>query len=137
MSLLFYGVVKYIVYSIWCYAGLRFISPTSATLRQSTKFGAIRWLLGLFFGLSVFFLVGSISKDDALLNYIIIYTPLRLVEWGIMAFLLIKYAKWQIHPNKKWIIVSWIFIGILISFLSDLVSPEGLNGKFCIGRCLC
>jgi hypothetical protein len=34
-------------------------------------------------------------------------------------------------------LILWVMGGILVSYLSDMVSPEGLAGKFCVGRCLC
>jgi hypothetical protein len=31
----------------------------------------------------------------------------------------------------------WCVGGMLVSFLTDLLSPEGLQGRFCVGCCLC
>jgi len=31
----------------------------------------------------------------------------------------------------------WCAGGIIVSFLTDLLSPDGVQGRFCIGRCLC
>jgi hypothetical protein len=33
---------------------------------------------------------------------------------------------------------AWVAGGILVSFASDMVSPEMIEeGRFCVGRCLC
>ena len=33
--------------------------------------------------------------------------------------------------------VAWVLGGIVVSFATDAVSPDGLAGGFCVGRCLC
>jgi hypothetical protein len=32
---------------------------------------------------------------------------------------------------------AWVLGGLVISFATDAVSPDGLAGRFCVGRCLC
>jgi len=33
--------------------------------------------------------------------------------------------------------LGWCAGGILVSFVADFASPEGVAGHFCVGRCLC
>src|SRR5262249_55222711 len=103
----------------------------------SVRFGAIRWVIGLFVGIFLFFAIGSIDADAAARTYALVYTPVRALEWGIMAFLIARGVD-RASPTKLIVRLSiWCAGGILVSFLTDLLSPEGLQGRFCVGRCLC
>jgi len=57
-----YAIVKYLVYSLWCYVGLRMLSGHITSLGPALGFGAVRWLLGLGFGILVFLAVGSVDR---------------------------------------------------------------------------
>jgi hypothetical protein len=132
--MLLYAAVKYLAYALWCYFGLRLFA-TQASAGAAFKYGAIRWMLGLFLGFSVGLALGSVDPDRAGRLYFFIYTPLRVVEWGVIAVLMLRTAPLsRLLGARTWL---WIAGGIAVSFLSDLVSPEGLAGKFCAGRCLC
>jgi len=99
--------------------------------------GAIRWLIGLMFGILVFFAVGSIEAGATLRTYLLIYTPVRAVEWGIMAYIIGRRLERETLTSATLRLSLWCLGGILVSFLTDLLSPEGLQGRFCVGRCLC
>ncbi|MDR2128698.1 MAG: hypothetical protein LBP52_06495 [Burkholderiaceae bacterium] len=135
--MLVYAIVKFIVYCLWCFIGLRLLAPAHARPVAAIGYGALRWLLGLGLGIGVFILAGSIKQESAGLLYLLIYTPLRVVEWGIIAAILLGRYKVGKSGGIYARVISWVAGGILVSYLSDMVSPEGLAGKFCVGRCLC
>jgi hypothetical protein len=128
-----YGIVKYLVYSLWCYVGLRMFGGQIASLGPALGFGAVRWLLGLGLGIVVFFAVGSVDRSGLAVLYFVIYTPLRVLEWAVMTWLMLR----QHPPASATARIAWVLGGIVISFTTDAVSPDGLAGRFCIGRCLC
>lgn len=135
--MLLYGVTKFLAYCLWCFIGLKVLSPSLTTLRRAVCLGVIRWLLGIFLGVVVFFVVGQTESTSVLKLYVAIYLPLRIIEWGVLAFLLHHTAAKQgVSFSGRWV-AAWIVGGILVSFLTDMVSPEGMAGRFCVGRCLC
>lgn len=128
---LIYVVVKYIVYSGWCYVGLRLMTPDSTGMGRALAFGGLRLALGIFFGFFIFFLMGSdVTSQNILRKYIAVYGPVRIVEWLIVGYLLARRRGTASFP-------LWCLGGVVVSFLADLVSPAGLEGHFCVGRCLC
>jgi len=128
-----YAIVKYLVYSLWCYVGLRMFGDQIASLRPALGFGAVRWLLGLGFGILVFLAVGSVDRSRLAVLYFAIYTPLRVLEWAVMTLLMVRPHQ----PASAIFRIAWVLGGIVISFATDAVSPDGLSGRFCVGRCLC
>ncbi len=135
--ILVYAVAKFLAYSAWCYLGLRIGQPPSARVASSIRLGAVRWLIGLFFGIVVFLAVGSINPETAARTYFLVYPPVRAVEWGIMgAVIASRASQTSLSIPMRWLVV-WCVGGMLVSFLTDLLSPEGLQGRFCVGRCLC
>jgi len=128
-----YAIVKYLVYSLWCYVGLRMFGGRITSLGAALGFGAVRWLLGLGLGIVVFFAVGSVDRSGLAVLYFAIYTPLRVLEWTVMTWLMLR----QHPPASASARIAWVLGGIVISFTTDAVSPDGLAGRFCVGRCLC
>jgi hypothetical protein len=134
--MLLYALVKFLVYAAWCFPGL-YLFAARPSLIGALKFGAVRWLLGLGFGLVVAIGLGSVSAKSVATLYLGIYMPLRVVEWSIMAVLLSRGGPGgrTLHCNPQtWL---WVIGGIAVSFASDLASPDGMAGRFCVGRCLC
>jgi hypothetical protein len=129
---LLYVVVKFVAYSLWCWLGLKLFEAEKARLRDGLGFGAFRWLIGLVFGIAAGIMLGSVNSNDVPSLYVKVYVPLRIVEWSIMLFLM-GSRSYQ-RSAKGWL---WMLGGIGVSFLSDLASPEGMAGRFCVGRCLC
>ena len=127
-----YAIVKYLVY-LWCYVGLRMFGGRITSHGTALGFGAVRWLLGLGLGIVVFFAVGSVDRSGLAVLYFAIYTPLRVLEWTVMTWLMLR----QHPPASASARIAWVLGGIVISFATDAVSPDGLAGRFCIGRCLC
>jgi hypothetical protein len=135
--MLVYAVTKFLAYSAWCYVAMRLVQHSTASVASSMRLGAARWLIGLFFGVGVFFSIGSIDAEAAARTYVLVYSPIRAVEWGIMAFVIARRASQPSLSNPTLRLSAWCVGGMLVSFLTDLVSPEGLQGRFCVGRCLC
>jgi hypothetical protein len=128
-----YAIAKYLVYSFWCYVGLRMLAGQVTPLRPALGFGAVRWSLGLVLGLVVFLASGSVDRNSLAVLYFGIYTPLRLFEWTVMTWLMLRH-----HPQASARArIAWVLGGLVISFATDAVSPDGLAGRFCVGRCLC
>jgi hypothetical protein len=130
--MVFYALAKLAAYTIWSYIGVRLVQPGRASFTLAAQFGVIRWFLGLAFGIALFFLVGSIDASDAARTYALVYTPIRAIEWSIMVALIDRRVERDYFTMPLWCVG-----GIVLSFLADLLSPEGLQGRFCIGRCLC
>lgn len=128
-----YAIAKYLVYSFWCYVGLRMLAGQMTPIRPALGFGAIRWLLGLVLGLLVFVAVGSVDRDNLAVLYFGIYTPLRVLEWTVMTWLMLRQQPQSSAAPR----FAWVLGGLVISFATDAVSPDGLAGRFCVGRCLC
>jgi hypothetical protein len=128
-----YAIAKYLVYSLWCYVGLRMLAGRMTPLRSALGFGAVRWLFGLVLGLVVFLAVGSVDRTSLAVLYFGIYTPLRLLEWTVMTWLMLRHHSHASVGAR----FAWVLGGIVISFATDAVSPDGLAGRFCVGRCLC
>ena len=134
--MLLYALTKYMAYASWCYLGLLLFTGRPSVL-GAMKFGAVRWLLGLAFGLLAAMGLGSVSAQSVASLYFGVYIPLRVVEWWIMVGLISRGRPGQralFLSIKAWL---WVVGGIAISFASDMASPEGMAGRFCVGRCLC
>ena len=132
MGYALYVAVKLIAYAAWCWYGLRLWRPASATLPKAVGLGVVRLAIGIGFGL-VIFLAFPTGPENLLGKYIAIYAPVRLVEWFILA--LIIGSEQGKRPSSG--VILWCLGGIVVSFLADFASPEGIQGHFCVGRCLC
>jgi hypothetical protein len=135
--MLLYAVTKMVVYVLWCAGGIYFLADKTRGVSTAIGLGVIRWLVGLFFGVIVFFSFPLSSTESAAATYFAIYTPLRILEWGILLFLIYSWLGDKSRSLSILPAVLWIGGGVVVSFLSDLMSPEGLAGRFCVGRCLC
>ena len=76
---------------------------------------------------------GSVDRSSLAVLYFAIYTPLRLLEWTVMTWLMLR-GQSDTSLRAR---VAWVLGGLVISFATDAVSPDGLAGRFCVGRCLC
>ena len=131
MGYLLYVAVKLIAYCAWCWLALR-LWRTTATIEKAAAFGLVRLAIGIGFGAIIFFAVPT-GPEDVLWKYIAIYAPVRLVEWLILAFLIGR----NFHQQNLLNSIFWCLGGIVVSFVADFASPEGVAGHFCVGRCLC
>ena len=133
MAYLLYVAVKLVSYIAWCWAGLRLWRKGAANVPRAVAFGILRLAIGVGFGVVIFLLAGSIQPKDVLWKYIVIYAPVRFVEWFILALIVGRKSDKQTALNS----ILWCLGGIIVSFVADFASPEGVAGHFCVGRCLC
>ena len=132
MPYLLYIAVKLICYMGWCWLGLRLWQTHSAGIGKAAALGILRLAIGVGFGIVIFVVVPA-QREDILWKYIAIYAPVRMVEWLILALIIGRKSQ---NRNASSFIL-WCLGGIVVSFVADLASPEGVAGHFCIGRCLC
>lgn len=135
--MLLYAAIKFLAYCLWCLVGLYLLAPAQATFWSTVKYGALRWLIGLGFGVMAAIALGSVSSESVATLYVSVYAPLRVVEWTIMVLLMQRSSAGGtalFRSPRAWL---WVLGGIAVSFASDLASPEGMAGRFCVGRCLC
>ena len=135
--MLVYALTKFVAYCLWCWLGLRLLDPVQVTLLRALKFGGLRWLLGLAFGVMAAIALGSVPSESVVRLYFGVYVPLRVVEWSIITFLIRRPVYGQASSGRSPMRWLWVLGGIGVSFVTDLVSPEGMAGRFCVGRCLC
>jgi hypothetical protein len=132
MAYVLYVAVKLVSYIAWCWLALRLWRPESASVIRASGFGLLRLAIGVAFGITIYF-AGSIEPGDVIWKYIAIYAPVRMVEWSILAFLIARGSELKTILRS----VLWCLGGIVVSFVADFASPEGVAGHFCVGRCLC
>ena len=132
MEYVLYVSVKLITYIGWCWLALRLWRSSLATLTRAVMFGMLRLIIGIAFGVAIF-LSGPVEPEHLAFKYVAIYAPVRMVEWSILAWIIGRNSDNQTRLN--WML--WCLGGILVSFLADFASPEGVEGHFCVGRCLC
>ena len=137
MEYVLYVAVKLIAYISWCWFGLRIWHAGSAIVLRAIAMGVLRLAIGIGFGITIFgatlLLSGPISAEHLIWKYIAIYAPIRMVEWSILAWIIGRRSETQ--TRLTWVL--WCLGGIVVSFVSDFASPEGVAGHFCVGRCLC
>jgi hypothetical protein len=134
-----YGLVKWSAYTSWCWVGLYWaanaheVAPKRVPLRRALAAGSLRWLLGLAFGVVIFFAFAT-TRDRVWQQYVAVYVPVRCVEWSIIGALFAPSAG-KLSLGRK---LGWVAAGVAVSFASDMVSPSMIeDGRFCVGRCLC
>jgi hypothetical protein len=132
MAYLIYIAVKLICYIAWCWVALRLWRVGSASFIKAAGFGVLRLAIGVAFGIAIFLVVPT-QPQDLLWKYIVIYVPVRMVEWFILALIIGRKSDNQTSLNT----IMWCLGGIVVSFVADFASPEGVAGHFCVGRCLC
>ncbi len=132
MPYVLYVAVKLISYIAWCWVGLRLWRAGSTSLLSAAGFGILRLAIGVAFGVAIFLVVPT-QPEDVIWKYVVIYTPVRVVEWFIMALIIGGASDNQTILDS----VLWCLGGIVVSFAADFASPEGVAGHFCVGRCLC
>jgi hypothetical protein len=132
MAYLLYVAVKFVAYTGWCWLALRLWRPDSATIARAAGLGVLRLAIGVMFGGIIFF-AASTHPQDLVWKYIAIYAPVRMVEWFIMVLLIGRKSNSQTPLSS----IMWCLGGIVVSFVADFASPEGVAGHFCVGRCLC
>ena len=132
MAYLDYVAVKLLSYMAWCWLALWLWRTERVSLSNVVAFGALRLAIGVVFGVTIFLIVPA-QPEDVLWKYIVIYAPVRIVEWFILVLIIGRKSDRQTALNS----ILWCLGGIVVSFAADLASPQGVGGHFCVGRCLC
>jgi hypothetical protein len=142
----FYLLIKLIACCPWCYLGLRLFRPQQTqSVGQALRFGIIRLLLGLFFGLVIFFLAAfwghafGTGLPQNILTYLGAYVPVRWIEWTIMAALLTPGLLGAPHwfPGNGNRDRLWRLGGIITSCVADIPFIAAFDGPVPAGRFLC
>ena len=145
MALLYLGI-KFLAYSFWCSVGLsKLRHKEGSLLARSFAFGLLRLLMGFFFGALIWFL-GSLLMSAVgfglpqnVLTYVLVYLPVRWVEWTIMAILIVpgSFPAWRWAAGTASNDRLWRLGGIVISCLADIPLIWSLGGAIPTGRFLC
>src|SRR5262245_10716436 len=109
-----YGLAKLVAYCLWSYLGLYLLVQRN-TLLGALKFGALRWLLGLAFGIAAAIALGSVSPQSVTALYFGVYVPLRIIEWSILAAIIARssLARASFAGNRAaWL---WVIGGVAVS----------------------
>jgi hypothetical protein len=136
-----YFLLKCIAYVGWCYYGLRALRKQSS-IEAAIRYGLARVGLGILFGVGIFFLGGTLQATAPAhpwLLYLLIYVPVRYVEWSIMAVLLGAKGG-EAHGIGDAATQRWIIQGIVVSHLSDIpmILLYSASGSLLpVGRFLC
>jgi len=141
-----YIAVKFLAYICWVYYGLQLFRPDQYfSTALAMGYGFFRLLLGFFFGVVIFFLLerfpDAINTHHAqsVLAYLLIYIPIRWIEWTIMAAMLnpsratFNHAITGVDNADR----LWRAGGIAISCLADIPLIIFFGGVLPTGRILC
>jgi hypothetical protein len=141
--LIVFLVGKLIIYSAWCYVGLRlfrshriFSAPkvslldasiadnaahaaVTASTKQALGLGFFRLVIGIVFGVIAIFVGGAFiggatnTFDSGVLVYTLFLVPVRALEWWITARIIGK-------TSDSARVLLWVFGGIVLSCLADI-----------------
>lgn len=134
-----YAAVKFAAYSGWCYVGLKTLRPGEpAHWKSALGLGFLRLAMGLFFGAAIW-LLGNLAAialhNQQVLVYLVVYVPVRWIEWAIMDRLIAHtWTGFLLGPDST--TRGWRARGIVLSCLADIpiiVSMGGLP----LGRFMC
>jgi len=139
MSLKFaaYAIIKFILYFIWCYIGIRCLARRPPTGRwRAASLGVFRLMIGVGFGalLGGFLHFGHGARNGNYSGlYFAVLVPARWLEWSIMSFFpdLSAQGFW-LFPFRDMRTLLWRLGGILISFATDIIAFV-----FVISRLIC
>ena len=142
---LYFGV-KFAAYSFWCYIALsRLARDGKSAFPRALAFGLLRLFMGLFFGVLIWLLSSSLISvlgyglPQNVLTYLLVYVPVRWIEWSIMAIILLPNS----FSFSRFILGTslndrlWRLGGIAISCLADIPLIMDLGGVIPTGRFLC
>jgi len=144
MVALLYIAIKFLAYTAWIYWGLgKLRHQSNPSPLASLTLGFLRLCLGLFFGLLIYFLSATLLShlgyglQQNVLTYLLVYVPVRWLEWSIMAVILVpgsfsQFLLGAAKPDRLWRLG-----GIFISCLADIPLILSLGGVLPTGRFLC
>ena len=143
VGLLYIGI-KFLAYSAWIFWGLRALRKDSTpSPLGSLALGFLRLCLGLFFGVLIYLLSATLLSHlgyglpQNVLTYLLVYIPVRWIEWSIMAVILAPGSFAQFFAGAAKPDRLWRLGGIAISCLADIPLIIGLGGVIPTGRFLC
>jgi len=151
-QLAIYVLAKFVAYAVWCAVGIQLLRSSeraaneplmSADATSSSKkwllaagYGLLRLLMGVFFGI-VIWLVGTMvagslwkAPQRDFITYLLVYVPVRWVEWTILAWILARNSPQRIG-------YGWRFGGIAISCLADIPVIAAAGWILPLGRFFC
>lgn len=152
IHLALYVLAKFIAYTVWCAVGIQLLwSFERAANVQLTNargagwqrkwllasgYGLLRLVMGIFFGLLIWILGTMVAQNlgnarhRGILTYLVIYVPVRWVEWTILAWIMAR-------NSAKGIGYGWRLGGIAISCLADVPLIAATGWMLPIGRFFC
>jgi hypothetical protein len=152
MYLAGYILAKLIAYTVWCAVGIQLLwsferganvqlSTAKGTSSQkkwllATGYGFLRLLMGIFFGVVIWILGTMVAANMVnaphrdVLTYLLVYVPVRWVEWTILAWIIARNA-------GKGLSYKWRLGGIGISCLADIPLIAATGWMLPIGRFFC
>ncbi len=150
-EILIYLLIKFSAYVWWCHVGLekkwqKSEIPVPSTLKTSFGLGFFRSILGLVFGVAIYFLSTSFLMSFSsnffgaqFLAYLLVYIPVRWIEWSIMAMFLFRDSRslWGFIAGGSVVDRKWRGVGILISCAADAPVIMALRGNLFLGRIMC
>jgi len=146
MDAIFYFGGKLIAYCAWCYMYIRLFRQEGIhKFGRGIVYEAIRLLLGFFFGILIYFLSSAVitslppGAPENVITYLVVYVPVRWVEWSIMAMLILPgpMSLSQRIAGTGQRDRLWRLGGIAISCIADIPLIASLGGVIPVGRILC
>ena len=135
---------KLAAYSLWCFFGLsKLRGDRDASAARALMLGFVRLLLGLFFGVVIWFASSVVLSKlgyglpQNVLTYLLVYVPVRWFEWSIMAVVLVPGSMSQFFLGATKPDRLWRLGGIVISCIADIPLIISLGGVIPTGRFLC
>jgi hypothetical protein len=142
-AVLYIGV-KLAAYSLWCFLGLaKLRSGSDGSAARALMLGFVRLLLGLFFGVVIWFASSVLLSKlgyglpQNVLTYLLVYVPVRWLEWSIITVILKPGSVSQFFLGSAKPDRLWRLGGIGISCLADIPLIISLGGVIPTGRFLC
>ena len=143
MGAILYLVGKFLAYSGWMFVGLRQIPNQRSPLLRSALLGLLRLCLGFFFGVLIYLASSALLSlagyglGQNVLAYLLVYAPVRWIEWGIMSLFLFSGGGRSFLLGRGKADRWWRTGGIVISCLADIPLIVSLGGVIPTGRFLC
>lgn len=152
IHLALYLLAKFIAYTVWCAVGIQLLwsleraanvklltaGGTSSQRKWllASGYGLLRLLMGVFFGILIWILGTMVATNIVnaphrdVITYLVVYIPVRWVEWTILAWILAR-------NSAKGIGYGWRLGGIAISCLADIPLIAATGWMLPIGRFFC
>ena len=137
-----YLVTKFAAYSFWCGLGAKLHGHQDGLVWRGLVFGIVRLMMGAIFGLiAIVALLNAlvVVTRDSWQLYLLVYVPVRWVEWSLMGVFLDKQG-----PSLRSLVVGrtalsayWRLGGIVMSCAADIPMIAMMGGTMPVGRFMC